>query len=136
MGNDHVAMVVMFGGDARFLLVALPRQQIDKDIQAARARGPGPANNWPKLKSTPMQDDFVSLFAFNKWANARMLDACRKLTPEQYAAEPVPGWGSVRSSVYHIAVVTEGWLRPWPRTQTRASPRRQRFQEWRTRLAS
>ncbi len=58
-----------------------------------------------------MQDDFVSLFAFNRWANARMLDACRKLTPEQYAAEPVPGWASVRFTVWHIAVVTDGWLR-------------------------
>ena len=25
-------------------------------------------------------------------------------------AEPVPGWSSVRSSIVHIAVVTEGWL--------------------------
>ena len=58
-----------------------------------------------------MNDDFVSLFAFNRWANARMLDACRKLTPEQYAAEPVPGWTSVRATVWHIAIVTEGWLR-------------------------
>ncbi len=58
-----------------------------------------------------MHDDFVSLFAFNRWANAKMLDACRKLTPEQYAAEPVPGWSSVRSTVFHITVVTEGWLR-------------------------
>ncbi|MDB5310526.1 MAG: hypothetical protein JWO38_4728 [Gemmataceae bacterium] len=58
-----------------------------------------------------MKDDFDSLFAFNRWANARVLDACRKLTPEQYAAEPVPGWTSVRSTVVHIAVVTEGWLR-------------------------
>src|SRR5262249_9688349 len=58
-----------------------------------------------------MNDDFVSLFTFSRWANARMLDACRKLTPEQYAAEPVPGWTSVRATVWHIAVVTEGWLR-------------------------
>src|SRR5262245_48782301 len=58
-----------------------------------------------------MQDDYVSLFAFNRWANARMLDACRKLTPEQYAAEPVPGWSSVRFTVWHIAIVTEGWLK-------------------------
>ena len=58
-----------------------------------------------------MQDDFASLYAFNRWANAKMLDACRKLTPEQYAAEPVPGWGSVRSTVYHIVIVTDGWLR-------------------------
>jgi hypothetical protein len=46
-----------------------------------------------------MNDDFVSLFTFNRWANARMLDACRKLTPEQYAAEPVPDWTSVRATV-------------------------------------
>ena len=58
-----------------------------------------------------MNDDFASLFRFNRWANAKMLDACRKLTPEQYAAEPVPGWPSVRATVWHIAVVSEGWLR-------------------------
>jgi uncharacterized damage-inducible protein DinB len=58
-----------------------------------------------------MTDDPVSLFAFNRWANGKMLDACRQLTPDQYAAEPVPGWTPVRSTVYHIAVVTEGWLR-------------------------
>jgi uncharacterized damage-inducible protein DinB len=58
-----------------------------------------------------MNDNFLSLFTFNRWANARMLDACRKLTPEQYATEPVPGWSSVRATVWHIAVVTEGWLR-------------------------
>jgi uncharacterized damage-inducible protein DinB len=58
-----------------------------------------------------MQDDFASLYAFNRWANDRMLAACRQLTPEQYAAEPVPGWTPVRTTVYHIAVVTDGWLR-------------------------
>lgn len=72
-----------------------------------------------------MQDDFSSLYAFNRWANAKMLAACRQLTPEQYAAEPIPGWGSVRSTVYHIAVVTDGWLRtlaedPDPSTPTEA----------------
>lgn len=58
-----------------------------------------------------MQDDYVSLFAFNRWANLRMLDACRKLTSEQYAAEPFPGWSSVRFTVWHIAVVTDVWGR-------------------------
>ena len=55
-----------------------------------------------------MNDDFVSLFAYNRWADRRVLGACRKLTAEQYIAEPVPGWSSVRSSIVHIAVVTEG----------------------------
>ena len=58
-----------------------------------------------------MQDDVVALFAFDRWANARVLDACRKLTTEQYVAEPVPGWSSVRSTIYHIALATEFNLR-------------------------
>jgi len=58
-----------------------------------------------------MKDDFASLYAFNRWANDKMLDACRKLTPEQFTAEPVPGWTSVRTTLWHIVIVTEGWLR-------------------------
>ena len=58
-----------------------------------------------------MQDDFASLFAFDRWANAKMLDACHALTPKQYAAEPVPGWSSIRATVYHLAVATDVWLR-------------------------
>jgi uncharacterized damage-inducible protein DinB len=54
-----------------------------------------------------MQDDVVALFAYDRWANTRVLDACRKLTAEQYVAEPVPGWSSVRSTIYHIAVAIE-----------------------------
>jgi uncharacterized damage-inducible protein DinB len=58
-----------------------------------------------------MTDDFVSLFAYNRWTDRRVLDACRKLTAEQYVAEPAPGWSSVRATVVHLAVVTDGWLR-------------------------
>jgi uncharacterized damage-inducible protein DinB len=58
-----------------------------------------------------MQDDVVALFAYDRWANRKVLDACRKLTTEQYVAEPVSGWSSVRSTIYHIAVVTEFHLR-------------------------
>jgi uncharacterized damage-inducible protein DinB len=58
-----------------------------------------------------MQDDVVVLFAYDRWANTKVLDACRKLTADQYAAEPVPGWSSVRSTVYHIAWVTDFHLR-------------------------
>ena len=58
-----------------------------------------------------MKDDFATLYAYNRWADGLVLDACRKLTAEQYAAEPVLGWSSVRSTVCHIATVTERWLR-------------------------
>ena len=53
-----------------------------------------------------MQDDIVALFAYDRWANRKVLDACRKLTVEQYVAEPVPGWSSVLSTIYHIALAT------------------------------
>jgi uncharacterized damage-inducible protein DinB len=58
-----------------------------------------------------MTDDIATLFAYNRWADLRILEACRKLTPEQLAAEPVPGWSSVRTSLVHIAAATDGWLR-------------------------
>src|ERR1700754_3815466 len=58
-----------------------------------------------------MQDDVAALFAYDRWANTKVLDACRKLTAEQYIAEPVPGWSSVRSTICHIALVTELHLR-------------------------
>jgi uncharacterized damage-inducible protein DinB len=58
-----------------------------------------------------MQDDIVTLFAYDRWANRKVFDACRKLTAEQYVAEPVPGCLSVRSTLYHIALATEFNLR-------------------------
>jgi uncharacterized damage-inducible protein DinB len=58
-----------------------------------------------------MQDSYESLYAFNRWANNKMLAACRQLSQEKYDAEPVAGVKSIRATVYHIAVVTEGWLR-------------------------
>ena len=58
-----------------------------------------------------MQDDVVALFAYDRWANRKVLDACHKLTAEQYVAQPVPGWSSVRSTISHIALATEFNLR-------------------------
>ena len=58
-----------------------------------------------------MQDDLVALFAYDRWANTKVLDVCRKLTAEQYVAEPVPKWSSVRSTICHIALATEWNLR-------------------------
>jgi uncharacterized damage-inducible protein DinB len=58
-----------------------------------------------------MQDDIVALFAYDRWANGKVLDACRKLTLEHYVAEPAAGWSSVRSTLCHIALATEFDLR-------------------------
>src|SRR5947209_2858707 len=67
---------------------------------------PTPPLSRPR-RAPQMQDDVVALFAYDRWANTKVLDACRKLTAEQYAAEPVPGWSSVRSTISHIALATE-----------------------------
>jgi uncharacterized damage-inducible protein DinB len=58
-----------------------------------------------------MTDDLPSLFAFHRWADERMLDACRKLAPGQYA-EPEPfevGWPTIRSIVVHLAWANQVW---------------------------
>ncbi len=59
----------------------------------------------------PMIDDLATLYAYNRWAEARMLDACRLVPPERYGDEPAPGWSSVRASVAHIAGATDLWTR-------------------------
>src|SRR5205823_1611925 len=78
-----------------------------RDVDSA-----GRSQSYPQLTGgrLTMKDDFASLFAFNRWANCKMLDACRELTQEQYTAEPVPGWSSIRFTVWHIAIVIDGWL--------------------------
>lgn len=58
-----------------------------------------------------MQDDVAAQFAYDRWANGKVLEACHKLSAEQFVAEPVPGWSSVRSTVYHIAIAAEWNLR-------------------------
>ncbi len=58
-----------------------------------------------------MNDDLASLFAYCRWADARMLDACRAVAPDRYAAEVVPGWDSLRATVAHLAGATDLWTR-------------------------
>lgn len=60
-----------------------------------------------------MTDDFASLFLYHRDADERFLDACRGLTPEQYA-EPEPfeaGWPSIRSVIVHLAGANDIWAR-------------------------
>ena len=58
-----------------------------------------------------MNDDFDSLYDFNRWADGLIVAACRNLTESQYTSELVPGWASIRSTMVHIALVTDIWLR-------------------------
>lgn len=58
-----------------------------------------------------MHDNFASLFAYNHWANDRVVQAVGRLSAEQYASEPVPGWSSVRATLVHVADATVIWSR-------------------------
>jgi uncharacterized damage-inducible protein DinB len=58
-----------------------------------------------------MQDDLRSLFAFNRWANDLVVEACRGLAPGQYEQEVAPGWPSIRSTLVHVADATWIWAR-------------------------
>ncbi|MBI3158183.1 MAG: DinB family protein [Chloroflexi bacterium] len=49
------------------------------------------------------------IFEHNKWANARIIDACAALTDEQLDAEPVSATkGSIRETLLHL-VGAEDW---------------------------
>jgi uncharacterized damage-inducible protein DinB len=58
-----------------------------------------------------MTDDLAALFAYNRWADARLLEACRSVPADRYAAEVVPGWPSLRSTVAHLAGAADIWIR-------------------------
>ena len=58
-----------------------------------------------------MTDDLNALFAYNRWADARLLDACRSVPADRYASEVVPGWASLRSTLAHLAGAFDIWIR-------------------------
>jgi uncharacterized damage-inducible protein DinB len=57
------------------------------------------------------RDDLPALYAYTRWADGRMIEAVRRLSPEHYVKEPAPGWASVRSTLVHMG----GAMRIWSR---------------------
>jgi uncharacterized damage-inducible protein DinB len=49
-------------------------------------------------------DEIKLLNEFNDWADARILAACTRVTPEQYAAPAAieAGWGGLRATMVHM----------------------------------
>jgi uncharacterized damage-inducible protein DinB len=47
-------------------------------------------------------EELRALFAYDAWANARVLDACNALTPEQFTRALVSSFPSVRDTLAHI----------------------------------
>ena len=47
-------------------------------------------------------DEIKLLYDYNDWADARILSACAKVSPEQYAAPASYGRGGLRATMVHI----------------------------------
>ena len=53
--------------------------------------------------------DLFTLYDYNYWANARILDTAAKVTPEQYAAPAGLSHGSLRATLVHTFVAELVW---------------------------
>jgi uncharacterized damage-inducible protein DinB len=67
-------------------------------------------------------DDAVQLFAYNKWANDRMLGSLQPLTTEQLAQALGMSFPSVSATAAHIAAAEWIWLSRWKGTSPSAMP--------------
>ena len=57
------------------------------------------------------QNEVVTLVKFNFWANGRILNTCKQLTPDQFTQTliPNPGWSSLRGILVHTLDTEYGW---------------------------
>lgn len=53
------------------------------------------------------------LYDYNRWANARALDAAAVLTPEQFSKDLGSSFRSVRDTLAHILAAEWIWLERW-----------------------
>jgi uncharacterized damage-inducible protein DinB len=57
------------------------------------------------------KSDIVTLISYTFWADRQVLDACARVTPEQFvrAVTPDPGWHSLRGTLVHALDTAYGW---------------------------
>ncbi|MFZ0212981.1 MAG: DinB family protein [Candidatus Acidiferrales bacterium] len=58
-------------------------------------------------------DNVRMLYAYNSWANRRVLDACSPLSPEQFTRDLRSSFPSVRDTLAHIMLAEWLWLERW-----------------------
>jgi uncharacterized damage-inducible protein DinB len=58
-------------------------------------------------------DEFRTLYAFNRWANNRLIGAARRLTPADLTRDVGTSHGSVRGTLVHILWAEWIWLQRW-----------------------
>jgi uncharacterized damage-inducible protein DinB len=57
--------------------------------------------------------DIRTLFAYNAWANQRLLDAARTLPSDQFTCDLHSSFGSIRGTLLHIITGEWKWLQFW-----------------------
>ena len=55
-------------------------------------------------------DDIKLYYAYNEWANQRILDAAEQVSPQQLTAANDLGWGSLLGGLAHILDAEYGWF--------------------------
>ena len=58
-------------------------------------------------------DEVRTLYAYNSWANHRVLDACASLTAEQFTQNLHSSFPSVHDTLAHLMFVEWIWLERW-----------------------
>jgi uncharacterized damage-inducible protein DinB len=57
--------------------------------------------------------DILLQFEYNRWANARLLEAVAPLTNEQFLNDLSSSYSSIRDTLTHILAAEEVWLMRW-----------------------
>lgn len=58
-------------------------------------------------------DDIRNLYAYNRWANRRLLTAVARLEPQEFGRHLGGSFGSVQATLVHIMWGEWVWLRRW-----------------------
>jgi len=67
-------------------------------------------------------EDISKLFAYNRWANARMLEPVSALTAEEFGRQLGGSFASVRETLAHIYAAEWIWLERWLGRSPRGLP--------------
>ncbi|HET9588405.1 MAG TPA: DinB family protein [Anaerolineales bacterium] len=59
------------------------------------------------------KQDILTLYRYNQWANARILNAASKIKPEQYLAEASFPHGGLRGTLVHMLFAEWIWRKRW-----------------------
>jgi uncharacterized damage-inducible protein DinB len=58
-------------------------------------------------------EDARLLFAYNRWANQRLLDAARAVAPKDFSLDRHSSFGSIQGTLLHIIAGEWRWLQNW-----------------------